>query len=682
MPEITRSRRYATALLFLFMAACADQRQSPEPQAPLPAQVDSLAANAGADSAAGETTGDFLPAVSRASRMTDSLARIPRQLSLRQIGYRDGVTLTGSSDVVSLAIPVNSGTRPTSLQLRIIPTPGMPLSNLRLTQQERTLAIKAISDTTSRIDLDLNSVVVVNGKATIDLGITIPEPDACLSEVYYRTVLLPESEISYSGIPANTGNLADFFPPWLDRVTFYLAESPSLDAAQATLDAATFVARRYRGMSTVFEVKALPSDSAALSEPGPWDRAVIWSPTGESRVIRPDSGRGTVLALAARRDSRQLFTLASGDQMVTSDSFRGGSFTLEHQLPRSDRGLLTLNELGYQSRTIQGSAVAASSYSFSLADLGGGLTPVAFRLIADHSGVPAKGSGTIQLLLNGSLIHSRPLDRRSIDQVISLPGHLLNRENTLNVRFQIVQPDGECRLGGATFTATIDALSSLVTERGKAVGPGFGRFPGMFVPAVSVLLEPRDRYRVELAATLLGSLQATTQTTLAPALARDRGEATGSLLAIGGSGLADFLAAPVHSDSFRLRDRDGRVWDEFTPATPFAAMQGWEEGGRDILLLHHTGSDGLPLAELVREILTPYGWFGVRGDLALRGISGETHVLSAANAGWRLENGAPAAGSMANRIRSAIFIIAALVLTGLLLWLYPKVVRREPDTTG
>ncbi len=673
-----------TGLLLTAGLVTACQRDTTPPQAlaPLPTEADSLAGRSGATAADGVGgVAEYLPVVVR-SAAADSIARQPLTLTLADLGHRDGLTMLGSSDVISLTLPVNDGLLPEALTLELLPTPGMPTAAIVVSQRQRILAQERVTDTTSRLVIPLSDVVVEHGQVTLSLGLTVPGQDVCLSSLYYRTVVQPHSRVSYRGTPAFNGQINDFFQPWVRQVVFYLPDQPSLDAAQAALDAAAYTARRWRGMTTTFAVRPLPPVGAALPEPGPWDRALVWSPEGETHVVRPDSGRGTVMAIAARRDARQLFTLPDGELLVAANAFRAGSVDLTAHFPGAAQAARSFGELGFGARTISGNALIMTSYPFALADLGAASTPTSLRLVAEHSGVPTDGNGTLRIHLNGSLIHSRPLDRRSIDQVITLPRHLLTRDNLLEVRFQVVLGEGSCRLGGPVFTATIDPQSAFLVDDGAVGTPGFDRFPSSLLPSFSVLLEPRDRYRVELATTLVGALQTTTSTPLAPALARDRAEATGPLVAVGGAGLADHLNAPVHSEAFRLRDRDGKVWDEFTPGTPYATMQGWYAQGRDVLLLHHTQANGQPLADLLHEALTPYGWFGVRGDLAVRGEAGRTHLLHAANAGWLVENEGTVGRTLVDRYRSAVFVVAALVLFGLLIWLYPRVVRRELDPTG
>lgn len=676
-----------TALAALWLSGCSRRTEDPEParvQAPTPVEVDSLAAagpgSVDSGGAGGVAGAERIPAV-QFRTAGDTTGSGPLRLTLSQIGYRGGITLLGALDEATIAVPVNNGLRPSTLTLDIVPTPGMPAATLVLRQRERILAIRALADTTTQVTFPLGDVVVEQGKATFALGVTVPGRDACEAQVYYRTVLLPGSAVDFTGTPLAVSAINGFFAPWLERVTFHVAESPSLDAAQAALDAAAFMARHYRGMATEYRIAPLPADGTPLVEPGPWERAVVWNPSGSTMIIGADTGRGTVLAIGARRDARQLFTFTGGADLVTSSSFQAGAIDLA-RADDDQTGVRTLAQLGFADRTVEGNTLVVADFPFALADFGEVVSPTAFRLVAKHSIIPVVGHGSVRVHLNGSLVWSQALNHTGIDEVIGIPAHLLQRDNVLQVRFQVVLGEGRCILGSQVFTATIDAGSAFVIDGTNRLPPGFARFPSAFLPGFSVLLEPRDRYRVELAATVIGAMQQTTRTPLAPALARDRAGATGPLLAVGTSSLADALEAPVHADGFRLRDRKGRIWDEFTPATSYAAMQGWQKGGDDVLLLHHTGTNGQPLSDLLRESLAPYGWFGVRGDLVIRGEHGTTRSLTIANAGWRVEAQPDSRSSFFAKYRTVLFGAAAVVLIMLLWWGYPRVVRRELDTAG
>jgi hypothetical protein len=598
--------------------------------------------------------------------------------TLAELGLRDGLTLTGTVDQATLTLPVNAGRTADRLVLRLEPTPRMPDATVVLRQGDRILGQRLLTDTTREVAFPLGEAIVSEGHSILSVASYIPGRDACEAPLFYRTVVLPGTSVEYGGASTPVGAISGFFPPLLRRVVFYLPEAPSLDAAQAALDAAAFVARRYRGTGTTFAILPLPIGDSGIREPS-WDeRALVWATDGPTRILRPEGGRGTTLAIASRTDARQLFTLADGNRMLPTSGFAATTVRLDD----FNGDAVSLNRLGAGTRTLTGNIIAATTYRYALADLGTAGGPRAFRLIATHSALPRGATGEVAVLLNGALVWSRAAEGTAIDATIGLPERLQERDNRLEVRFTLRFGEGECRLGSPVFTATVDGESALLLGARNPLPPSFDRFPSALVPAFSVLLEPRDRYRVELAATMVHAMQATTTTALQPFVVRDPTEIRGALLAVGTTSTAEQLTAPLSTDGFRLRDVTGRVWDEYRPSESYGAMQAYEQDGRDVLLLHHTGADGQPLADLLRETLAPYEWFGVHGDLALRGPAGPSTTLRVASSGWRIEPLEPEGVSTLARWRSGIFFGAALVLLGLLIWLYPRVVRRELDPAG
>jgi len=238
----------ATAVTVVLVFGCKGKTDSAATriEAPTPDQADSLAA-AGqrvAPGTGGGATGiaELLPAV--LPQFGADSADVPLSLTLAQIGYRGGITLLGALDEATLSVPVNPGLRPDSMRLRIMPTPGMPAGTMVLRQRERIIAIRLLTDTTTAMSLPLSDLIVEQGKATFTLGVSVPGPDVCQAQLYYRTNIEPGTLVTFTGTPVRNGSINAFFAPWVGRITFYLADLPSIDAAQATLDAAAFVARR------------------------------------------------------------------------------------------------------------------------------------------------------------------------------------------------------------------------------------------------------------------------------------------------------------------------------------------------------------------------------------------------------------------------------------------------------
>ncbi|MGD9524066.1 MAG: cellulose biosynthesis cyclic di-GMP-binding regulatory protein BcsB [Gemmatimonadales bacterium] len=652
-------------LAALLVAAC----DAPTPDVPDTeaasglATMDSLASGGGVDSAAA-------PPVAASP---DSV--VVATPTLAEIGYQEGITLLGAADRTTLTLPVPEGLAPRELRLRVLPTPRMPDATVILQQGARVLAQRALSDTATELVLPLSEVIVQQGRAIVDLAVNVPGRDACEAPLFYRTVFTPDGGLTYDGALAPVRSVSAFFAPWLRRVTFYLPAEPSLDAAQAALDVAAYVGRRYRGMGTRFVIGELPPDGGAIPEPQLDERAVVWATDGPAGILGPEGGRGTVLAIASRGDARALFTLPQGPALVPTSAFTTSLLRLDQR----SAGTVSLDAMGAGTRTVQGNAIAAANYRFSLADFRSQAGPVAFRLVAEHASLPRETTGEATVLLNGAVIWSRPIDEGRIDATMQLPARLLARDNDLEIRFSVRLGEGACILGAPLFTATVLGESAFVLGGGEPFPPSYERFPAALVPEFSVLLEPRDRFRVELAATMIEAMQRTTATPMAPVLLRDAAEARGALLAVGTASLADRLGAPLATDGFRLRDTDGRVWDEYVPSQSYGAMQAFQADGRDVLLLHHTGADGAPLAALVRETLAPYGWFGVHGDLTLRGPESPAATITAANSGWRIEPIDTRPASFFARYRTMIFVGIGLLLLALVVWFYPRMVRRELD---
>lgn len=104
----------------------------------------------------------------------------------------------------------------------------------------------------------LKGVPAENGFLTLTLRVRFPAEDLCAAQRLYRLRLLPESRLHLSGRPTPPKTLAEFFPPYLERVVLYLPDPPPPEAAQATLWLAGFLARTYPGRVPELDLEPYP----------------------------------------------------------------------------------------------------------------------------------------------------------------------------------------------------------------------------------------------------------------------------------------------------------------------------------------------------------------------------------------------------------------------------------------
>lgn len=182
-----------------------------------------------------------------------------------------------------------------------------------------------------------------------------------------------------------------------------------------------------------------------------------------------------------------------------------------------------------------------------------------------------------------------------------------------------------------------------------------------------------DRFKLQLAARLVQALQETTRTPLRPEVASDPHPRP--LLALGGPGLPQTLKAPLRTPGFRLVDGAGTLWLEVNPGAPYAALQAFASEGGPVLLLSHTSQDGRLLAPFLQEALRE-GWFGLHGDLVLGGPEGPVVSLALRESDLRVQPLPENPPSLLARYRREVYLGLGLLALLLLVWFYPKVVRR------
>lgn len=602
-------------------------------------------------------------------------------LSLTQLGFTDGLELAGLHASRDLFVPVNPGLRPDTLALRVSPSPGLPEGYVRVSSGGRVLAQAALPAREGFVFLPLAEAEVAAGGLALRLETVLKGTDICTAESLHRVFVAPESRVHFAGTPSAPGQLSAFFPPHLERVRLYLPDPPSERAAQAALMLAAYLPRRYPGAAPRLEIERYAGRPEGVNAAGPWERAVVWQEGVGAQLVAPPSG-GAALLLGGTKEAAQLFALPQGAAASVTRALTTQTLTseaLELRTPAELGAQVSFAALGYGPVALEGSGALAAAYTFSLADLGPNTVPLGVRLRVQHSPVAEAGEGYLQVSLNGRQVASAPLLGTRFDEWLELPRGAVSRDNTLELRFAYRAAGGGCSRGALPLSVTVDPGSALSLGRGEGGGGGFLSLPQALLPRFAVQLEELTADSVALAARLVGAMQATTRTALTPVLVAEPPPGV-PLLAVGGAAgageLEAALGAPLRSPGFRLTDPEGPLLVSFEPGGAFAALQAFRRGGAATLLLSQTPRAAQDLrAALVEDVLSREGWYGLSGDLALRGAAEPATTLSLASDLRLMPLPEPPEAWLA-RYRLPLYLgLAALALLALST-LYPLVVRR------
>jgi len=142
------------------------------------------------------------------------------------------------------------------------------------------------------------------------------------------------------------------------------------------------------------------------------------------------------------------------------------------------------------------------------------------------------------------------------------------------------------------------------------------------------------------------------------------------------------LKPPLELTPFRLVDVSGRELLRLEGESPFAVLQAFEHNRRLVLWL--TAHER---AELMDQLLSnlrqnPNGWYDLAGDVYLLGAGMSRPIgLDVRGGAVRVEPLQPSPSVWVSRLRPYLFGAALLLLLAGLVWLYPKLVRKQPSSS-
>ncbi|MEU4744843.1 hypothetical protein AB0G02_30880, partial [Actinosynnema sp. NPDC023658] len=446
-------------------------------------------------------------------------------------------------------------------------------------------------------------------------------------------------ELEGAGKPPDT--LADFFGASVRAVSVRVPGSPDARLREAALAAQAAIVHRYT-----------PATAVTVTTPSQGDRAAAVRPL-DGRVVRLVAGEGDVRTDISAVDGVPTLTLTGDPARLTAATTALGSDLLAladsattdrlgETGTEPGRTKITLGDLGQPAPRLAGLGQSEFDVQVSQSHFGAAVDGVRVHLVGRYAQLPPQISAVLSYYWNDRLVDSQVLrnDDTAIDRTITVPRTILTAGNTFTARLDAVPSGNDGGGDGRGFDCTgelsylpvlasFDGNASTVeATRGQPFDPGFRRFPQVLGNVLTVAFggsEPTEAGLTDAAA-LVRELQEANHDRFTVRVV-DAGElidsSTPGLLVGATADQVEQLRAPLRMAEFRAIDRRDTDFGVGVDR-PFAALQAFEQNGRDLLLLSSWdpggSSDGPRLASgLVDGIAASEdGWQALAGDLDIK----------------------------------------------------------------
>lgn len=620
---------------------------------------------------------------------TDDRWRVP-------IGMLDatGVRLTGHVDRHELAVPVPAGTTPLSLDGAVLVSPdvvggfievrgadGAVLGTVELgtSGDERRPPGRPFS-------VPLGAADVVDGTAPLTLLSMLDTGDGqCEVGTVGAHADLLEAAVTVTGATRPPDTVGEFFPPLLSHLHLQADldgdGSDALVAESVLRLTSSAVARSVAAPPVVsFGGVGTPVDG----DDAPFDRVVVIDPDAEGVSVGLTTtavpqltigGSGDDIARATRMLASELAPLGVDSEVAVVD--------IADSAVSDGRERHTFNALGISDLQATGVGQLSLRPHFSQTDLGGPVGGLVVHLAGNHTPAVDGIRATLEVLVNGVLVHTEPLGAKGRFGVeLAVDDRLLRRDNDLEVRVHHTPATGECRPGVHPFVLQLDPSSTIEVTAGQTLPSGFGRFPQVLADGFVVGFDTLDETRVRAAVSLLTALQAMATDPLDARVvdvesAVSAGEPAVIVAGAGSAGLDD-LDLPFRPDDLRASGSGGRALTLDLDAD-FGVLQAFAHGGHDVLTLT-ARRDAARLSEAAEMVVAhPSGWSALTGDVYVVPASGAPASLHLRTDPVTARPVVSASGSWWDDVRPYVLGALAVLIVVFLAWAYPRVVHEADD---
>ncbi len=608
-------------------------------------------------------------------------------LSLSQFGYPGPIRLSGQFGERYLYLPIPTGMQAEALKFTVRVSADVQSGFLEIYNRERVLQTFPLESSSQSVEFSLNDAQIESGYLVLRLISRLRSQDDLCETAYVGAWLdIEDAFLKLGGQPAQPKTVAEFFPPLLTHLVIEAPPPLKPEQAEAVLRLVAALQAKYAAQPftilLVSDFQELPTE-------------IRQQPLARRVIVRQNPQAG--IAVQSDQTPPTLILQGEGQALSTHSAWVSSSFQAFgvgnpvqvrawNEPGKANSKIVTLSDLGYPLQQVSGVGRLDISFTFSQADLGGSLHNLYARLVGTHTPIEALASATLTVLFNGAQVRSQLLaNTTQYDLYLSLPNSLLRRENTLTLRFDYTPRQGECRIGVSPFTAQLWENSYLQFETGETLPVGFYRFPQRLLPEAEVTIEPLTLDNLRRATELVSALQKLSKRPLQMTWIDWQAGQTSKkswLLLQGEADQVAKLKPPVELTPFRLVDVSGRELLRLEGENPFAVLQAFEHNQRQVLLL-----TALEQAELMDQLLShleqnPNGWYDLAGDVYLFGEGMSRPVgLDVRGGAVRVEPLQPSPSVWLSRLRPYLFGAILLILLAGLVWLYPRLVRKQPSTS-
>jgi hypothetical protein len=446
----------------------------------------------------------------------------------------------------------------------------------------------------------------------------------------YQPSQLDQLQLVVGGTAAAPAMLADFFPPFLDRlvvrVETTMSKSKAIDekVAQAVLRLTTFAAQRWPAARVIVSEKAI-----AMT---PYDRQVALRLSSKGSVGLETLDSITTLVLSGSKS--RFVNLAEFLSSPALETAFVSSLNTTGQAPTSLElsHVLTIGDLRGRAMVGKGFGSVDQVVTVTQSQLGGQTDSIAVK-VTGVAQVAGAGRLVVQLRANEQVLATK---RVLNDEPFVLKGTIsrstLTRDNVIVVRASelssgtvtaeklalspaalaanAISGAVVCGLGRPEVTLQLDPGSQFSATLGRGLPSGFDRFPQAFVNGFDVRFATLGLGELQAGSDVVQLLQSLSAPRLSPKVfgPNRKHEATRPMIYVGPpTAELTKLDAPIVPEKRRASNTQ-----------PISVLQGFAATGDDHLVLVTNGPSSDLASTLVSVQADPRGWRSLHGDVVVR----------------------------------------------------------------